>query len=134
MITITAMPVAQRPANRRKFRRLTIEPVLALVDDSVSQRSLPESWPPLVSEDISPDGVFLQTSSPWPVGRRVRLQLHLPTMTAPLTCEAQVARLERRLSGELRGIGVRFVRPSEGFLQQLVEHLYRSYQAQHAGQ
>ena len=55
-------------------------------------------------------------------------------MTVPLTCEAQVTRLERRLTGEVRGIGLRFVQPSDGFLQQLLEHLYRSYQVQHAGE
>lgn len=126
------MALTTRATNRRKFQRLTIEPALAMVNDAADQHSLEASLP-MVSEDISPDGVFLRTSCAWPVGRRVRLQLHLPTMTTPLTCEGTVTRLERRVNGEVRGLGVRFLQPSEPFLQQWLEHLYRSYQAQYAG-
>ena len=67
------MILTQRATNRRKFQRLTIEPALALVDDSVGQRSLPEPLPPMVSEDISPEGMFLQTAAPLPVGQRLRV-------------------------------------------------------------
>ena len=128
------MGSSKRAANRRKFQRVRIEPALAVVHDPAEAPHAQASLPPLVSEDISPDGAFLRTAAAFPVGQRLHLQLHLPTMTTPLTCQVHVTRVERRLNGELRGIGVQFFQPSNTFLQQLVEHLYRSYQAQYAGQ
>ena len=89
--------------------------------------------PPLLSEDISPEGIFVRTTKALDVNSHILLRLHLPTMTKPFSCVARVARVERRRNGEVRGVGLQFLDLAEEHRQLLVEHLYRSYQVQHVG-
>lgn len=122
------------PANRRKYQRVTIEATLATLFCLTDQHVAADELPPMVSEDISPDGLFLRTTKTYVEGTQVALKLHLPTMTQPFACQARVARVERRPNGEVRGVGLQFVGLSDVQRQQLVEHLYRSYQVQHASE
>ena len=128
------MPLRRRPPNRRKSPRVRIDAALAMMYCLTDQGASDDTLPPLITEDISPDGLFLRTTRALPEGTLVTLNLHLPTMTHPLSCQARVARVEHRRNGEVRGVGLEFVDQSEGHRQMLIEHLYKSYQVQHAGE
>ena len=124
---------ARRSTSRRKFGRIAIDAAmtdLRVLGDEHQDAALL----PLVSEDVSPEGLFVRTAQAHPLGTAVALRLHLPTMTEPLICQAQVVRIEERPNGGVRGVGLRFVALPEADRRQLVEHLYRSYQAQHVAE
>lgn len=123
------MPPRQ-PANRRKFQRVTINAALGVLYCLTDQGPDEIALPPLVSEDVSPEGIFLRTTREFPLGTQVVLKLHLPTMTRPFTCLSKVVRVERRGNGEIRGVGLQFMELPDTQRQLLVEHLYRSYHTQ----
>jgi len=110
---------------------VTIDAALAVLYTLTDQDTTEETLPPLISEDISPDGLFLRTTKPLTAGESVRLRLHLPTMPRPFHCQARIVRIERRPNGEVRGVGVQFVDLSAEQRRELIEHLYRSFHLQH---
>lgn len=73
-----------------------------------------------VGRNITPNGVFVETREPFPLGSRVRVTFTSPSGGAELTLEGEVryqcfinfARPDTTRSG-LRGIGLRFVAPIE---------------------
>ena len=117
--------------SQRRFQRVTIDAALAVLHCLTDQAEDGDALPPLVSEDISPGGLFLRTTKELPLGARVLLKLHLPSLVKPFTCVARVMRVEHRPNGGVRGVGLQFVQLTDDQQQQLVEHLYRSYQIQH---
>ena len=110
---------------------MTIDAALAVLYSLTDQDTTKTTLPPLITEDISPDGLFLRTTKPLAVGETVALRLHLPTLTRPFQCQSKVMRVARRPNGEIRGVGVQFIGLSDEQRGVLVEHLYRSYQTQH---
>jgi len=71
--------------------------------------------------DISPNGVFLQTSAKLDLGAIVDLDLNLPGVDGPVTAQARVARL-KLVPHELRsvekgGIGLQIDLPPREFLE-----------------
>jgi uncharacterized protein (TIGR02266 family) len=121
-----------RKNNRRKSMRVNIEAALAMMTCLTDQGEAAGAAAdiPLISEDISPEGVFLRTHRELPTGQLVRLRVHLPTMLEPMEAAATVMRVERDGAGAVRGVGLAFQEMPEAQRAELLEHVYRSYQAQ----
>ncbi|GIW72023.1 MAG: hypothetical protein KatS3mg102_1565 [Planctomycetota bacterium] len=104
---------------RRRFRRLAIEPV--------SCTALQHGR--LV--DLSIGGAFVACEQPLPVGSVVTLRFSLPDRTAPLEVVARVQWSRSNASGRpgpRHGMGVRFVSMAPEDRLAITRHLRRAYQ------
>ncbi len=61
------------------------------------------------SRNISPHGLFVQTSLPLPVGEQIRIRLSLPDGDAPFALDGVVVWTSDRRSSENPGMGVEFL-------------------------
>ena len=112
-----------KPSEKRSHRRVLIDAYVsaALVPKDVLQERV------FLSQDASPDGIFLLTNEEFPVGTLMRLEINLPSTFKPIEVEARVARVAKNKDGQIAGVGLIFTNISEPEKKGLLKHLYLAY-------
>jgi uncharacterized protein (TIGR02266 family) len=77
------------------------------------------------SRNISPHGLFVQTSLPLAVGEQLRIRLTLPDGEAPFALDGVVKWVAERRKGQVPGMGVEFL-DFDDATRRKVESLIRS--------
>jgi uncharacterized protein (TIGR02266 family) len=75
------------------------------------------------AQNLSPDGMFIESSAALKVGTRIDLEFSLPGRSGTLATAADVVRVVRLAGGRHHGLGVRFVDPDSAVREQIAAFL-----------
>jgi uncharacterized protein (TIGR02266 family) len=75
------------------------------------------------AQNLSPDGMFIDSPVALEVGTRIELEFSLPGRRGALRTTAEVVRLVRLAGGRRHGLGVRFVDPDAAVIEPIAAFL-----------
>lgn len=117
------MEKGTKALERRRHTRVSLSAYVAttlVLGDTVQDKVL-------VSKDLAPEGVFLFTGEPFPIGTFFKLKIQTPTTTKQIEVEAKVVRIVKDADSHIIGMGLFFTRISATDRKELFKHLYLAY-------
>lgn len=117
------MEEKKKTVERREFTRVAVD---AYITATLTVNKAPQERL-FMSKDICPEGIFLVSNEPFPLGTILNLRIHTPTTLNPIHVEAKVIRIAKDENSQVMGMGLVFTQISETDKKELLKNLYLVY-------
>ena len=80
--------------------------------------------PPVVSKDISGEGILFTTNEYLPISTILRMEMEIPGVPTPVKAFGEVVRIEEIRKGRLYDVGIRFISIDRKDDDKILRHMF----------